>query len=117
MKKYNVFYDENGGGSALSESVLYDTSALSSAITEMNTAFKEVSTIFTNMSQDTFFSGASWECEAADKAKQNYDTLNKYCESITKSYGTYTTFLQDAVDTNFTDVGTKIVNAINVDGD
>lgn len=117
MKKYNIFYEEDGAGSGLSESVLYDTSALSSAISDMNTAFDEVSKVFKDMSQDTFFSGASWECEAADKAKQNYETINKYCDSVKKSYGTYTAFLQDAVDTNFTDVGTKIVNAINVDGD
>ena len=113
MRKYNVFYDNDGGGSSLTDSVLYDTAALSTAISGMNTAFGEVSSIFTEMAQDPFFSGGSWECEAATNAKSNYDTINGYCSQVTAAYQTYTSFLQDAVDSDFTDVGTKIVNAIN----
>ena len=113
MKKYNVFYKEDGRGPSLSESVLYDTDALSSAVTEMNTAFNEVSEVFKDMAQDSFFSEASWECEAADKARENYDKINGYCNTITNSYNGYTSFLQDAVDNDFKDIGTKIVSAIN----
>ena len=111
MRKYNVFYDESGGG--LTDSVLYDTAALSIAISGMNTAYGEVSSIFTELAQNSFFSDGSWECEAASNAKSNFDTINGYCNNISTAYKTYTDFLQDAVDTDFTDVGTKIVSAIS----
>ncbi len=118
MRKYNVFYEESDvGSSTLTESVLYDTAALSNAIEVMNTSYNEVSSIFTEMSQDPFFSGGSWQCEAATNAKNNFDTINGYCSDVSKAYESYTTFLQDAVDTDFTDVGNKIVSAIEGNND
>ena len=117
MRKYNVFYEESdgGGSSTLSGSVLYDTAALSTAISGMNTAFGDVSFIFDEMASDNFFSSGSWECEAANNAKSNYETIKSYCSQVSQAYDSYVAFLQDAVDTDFTDVGTKIVNAINGD--
>ena len=111
MRKYNIFYEENGSG--LTESVLYDTAALSNAISGMNTAFGEVSAIFTEMAQDPFFSDGSWECDAANNANANYNTIKGYCNDISNAYKGYTNFLQNAVDSDFTDVGNKIVNAIS----
>ena len=98
---------------------LYDKGKLATVITCMDSAYTEMKTILTNVSEqyESFKGGGSWEC---DKATAFYTSFSAFVENFEKcnnAYKTYTDFLNTSLSPNFDAVEQDVIDAFNAAGE